>query len=55
MGVEGNRVYSITQSPDLISGEQTVVEDNILYPQNSHTVDVSQAESGFLKVNVRLH
>ncbi|VGO17556.1 hypothetical protein PDESU_06153 [Pontiella desulfatans] len=50
-----NRVYSITQSPDLISGEQTVVEDNILYPQNSHTVDVSQAESGFLKVNVRLH
>ncbi|MDF7826632.1 hypothetical protein P4B35_21560 [Pontiellaceae bacterium B12227] len=49
-----DRLYSITQSADLSEEAPDVIAENLEYPVNSHTVDVSQAESGFIQVNVRL-
>lgn len=48
------RVYTVSQSTNLLSDEFKVVQDDIEYPQNSATVDVSTVESSYLRVDVRL-
>ena len=47
-----NRIYSVAQASEP-GGDYAVVADDIVYPQNSHTVDVHEV-SGFVKVDARL-
>lgn len=48
------REYSVYQSENLSSNVFSVIADELLYPQNSYTVDVGQASSGYINVGVEL-
>ena len=48
-----DRVYSVSRMASLDSPTGAVIADGLVYPQGSHTVDVSRADSGYFKVNVR--
>ena len=53
LAVEG-RAYDVLRANSL-TGTFSMIQSNIFYPQNSHTVTVDQAEStGFYRVNFRL-
>lgn len=49
------RIYNVSAATNLLTGPFEIIENDIHYPRNSATVDVSQVESGYLRVDVRVY